>query len=68
MEIDSLAIKILLAERGMTQAALANTCGIAAQNISGILLKKRCSPLTVGKIASAFGVPVSQIIRRDDRG
>lgn len=62
MEINSLKIKILLAERGMTQAKLAQSCGVARQNICAILAKGKCNPVTAGKIAAGLGVHVSEII------
>lgn len=63
MEIDNLKIKILLAELGMTQAKLAQSCGIARQNISAILARGRCSPITAGKIAEGLGVRVADIVK-----
>ena len=63
MEINSFKIKILLAERGMTQSDLAKCCGIARQNICAILSKGKCLPLTAGKIAAGLGVHVSEIVK-----
>lgn len=63
MEIDTLKIKILLAERRMTQADLAKKCGIARQNICCVLAKGRCSPITAGKIATGLDVRVSEILK-----
>lgn len=63
MEINSFKIKILLAERGMTQAKLAELCGVARQNICAILSKGKCNPITAGKIAAGLGVHVSEILK-----
>lgn len=63
MKIDVYKIKLLLADLGMTQAKLAEKCGIARQNISSVLAKGRCSPVTAGKIASGLGVYVSEIAK-----
>lgn len=63
MNIDTYKVKMILAERGMTQAKLAEKCGIARQNISNILAKGRCSPVTAGRIAIGLDVPVSDIVK-----
>lgn len=62
MKINSLRVKLILADLGMTQAKLAESCGIARQNISNILTKGRCSPVTAGRIAASLGVPTSEIV------
>ena len=63
MEIDALKISILLAERQKTQSQLAVECSVTRQNISRILAKGRCNPVTAGKIASGLGVHVSEIMK-----
>ena len=63
MRIDSYKVKLILAELGMTQARLAEKCGVARQNISNILSKGKCSPKTAGKIAAGLGVHVSKIAK-----
>ena len=62
MKINSFKIKIILAERGMTQAKLAQLCGVARQNICAILAKGKCNPVTAGKIAAGLGIHVSEIL------
>lgn len=62
MKIDSLRVRLILAECRMTQKELSKRCGISRQNISSILRKGRCSPITAGKIAAGLGVPVHDII------
>lgn len=61
MRLDSYKVKLILADLGMTQAKLAEKCGIARQNISNVLAKGRCAPTTAGKIAAGLGVHVSEI-------
>ena len=61
MKINDYKVKIALAELGITQAQLADRCGISRQNISYILKKGRCLPATAGKIAAGLDVPVSSI-------
>lgn len=52
-----------LAVRGLTQKKLAEMSGLYRQNISTILKKGSCTPITAGKIAAALGVDVSEIIK-----
>jgi DNA-binding XRE family transcriptional regulator len=65
MKINSSRIKIYLAERKITQSKLAELCGLSRQNISTILAKGRCNPVTAGKIADGLGVHVSEIIKEE---
>ena len=65
MKIDATKIKIMLAERGMTRAALAAMCGISRQNISTILTRGTCEPKTAGKLANGLNVSVAEIVKGD---
>ena len=56
-----------LAELGWTKKQLAAVCGISAQNISTILRRGTCTPVTAGKLAAGLGVPVAEIIREEAR-
>lgn len=51
-----------LAELGWTKKQLATVCGISAQNISTILRRGTCTPVTAGKLAFGLGVPVAELI------
>ena len=62
MNISTRKIETLLAERGMTKAALSESCGISRQNISTIIRRGTCEPKTAGKLALGLGVPVSELI------
>ena len=62
MNISTTKIETLLAERGMTKAALSESCGISRQNISTIIRRRTCEPKTAGKLALGLGVPVSELI------
>lgn len=44
---------------------LARRMGCSAQNLSVILSRGSCKPVTAGKIAKALGVPVENIIRKE---
>lgn len=62
MNISALKIETILAERHMTKSELSMRCGIAPQNISTVLRRGTCAPLTVGKIADGLGVNVQDIL------
>lgn len=63
MRIDSIKIKLLMAEMEMNQTMLAEKCGIARQNISAMLARGTCSIAKVSKIAKALGVDAREIIK-----
>ena len=63
MKIDSIKIKLLMADQGMTQADLADRVGISRQNISLMLGRGTCSIAKVGKLAKALGVDAREIIK-----
>lgn len=63
MEIDVMKVRILMAERGITQVELSKKCSVTRQNISRVLAKGRCNPVTAGKIASGLGVRVVDIMK-----
>ncbi len=65
MTINTHYIELTLAERGLTKAALAASCGISRQNVSTIIRRGTCEPKTAGKLAAGLGVPVSDIIKED---
>lgn len=62
MDIDTIKIETMLAERGMTKTALAELSGISRQNISTIIRRGSCNPKTVGKLAAGLGVNVADIL------
>lgn len=63
MTINTMRIETMLAERGLTKAALAANCGISRQNISTIIRRGTCEPKTAGKLAAGLGVPVTDITK-----
>lgn len=62
MTLNTQRIEVMLAERGLTKAALAENCGISRQNVSTIIRRGTAEPKTVGKLAAGLGVPVAEII------
>ncbi len=67
MNISTIKIETILAERGMTKTALAELSGISRQNISTIIRRGSCNPKTVGKLAVGLGVNVSDILEEVTR-
>ena len=62
MTINAQRAETRLAELGWTKKQLASVCGISAQNISTILRRGTCTPMTTGKLALGLGVPVAELI------
>ena len=65
MRIDSIRIKLLMAERGINQNGLAEKCDISRQNISLTLSRGTCHPTKATKLANALGVSVREIIKEE---
>lgn len=63
MELDANKIKLLMAEKELTQKALAASCDVSRPNLSAVITKGRCTPITAGRIARALGVGVADIIK-----
>lgn len=65
MKINTNKVLLILAEKGMTRSELATVSGICRQNISTILNRGTCSPVTAGKIAKGLGIPVAEIMKEE---
>ena len=65
MRINTIKVKLILAEQEMTRTELAERCGISRQNISTILTRGTCAPKTAGKLAKGLGVPVVEIAKEE---
>ena len=65
MRIDSIKIKLLMAEQGLNQNELAEKCSISRQNISLTLSRGTCHPVKAAKLANALGVSVREIIKEE---
>ena len=60
-------IDIALAQSGIgNYNRLAKRMGCSPQNLSVIMNRGSCNPVTAGKIANALGVPVSKIVSKED--
>ena len=66
MTINTTKIESILARQGVTKATLAERCGISRQNISTIIRRGTCEPRTAGKLAAGLGVPVEDILAKED--
>lgn len=66
LKLDRTQIDVALANAGVpSYSQLAQRIGCSAQNLSVILNRGRCKPVTAGKIAQALGVPVDSIIKKE---
>lgn len=65
MRIDTKRVTLILAEQGLTKKALAERCGMSRQNISTILGRGTCEPVTAGKLAKGLDIPVSEITKEE---
>ena len=65
MKLNTTKIALILADREMTRAALAEQCGVSRQNISTILTRGTCEPKTLGKLAKGLGVNSAELIKED---
>lgn len=65
MKLNTTKIALILADRELTRAALAEMCGISRQNISTILTRGTCEPKTAGKLAKGLGIDPAEIIKEE---
>lgn len=65
MKLNAWKIKLILAEKEMNQADLAVKCGANRQQINEILCRESCSLKTLGRIAKALDIPVTEIVKEE---
>lgn len=65
MTLNTTNIQIRQGELGLTYAALAARCGMSRQNVSTVIRRGTCHPVTAAKLAKALEVPVIEIIRKE---
>lgn len=63
MQISKQAIQFFMAEQKLTAKKLAEKIDMMPQNLSGILSRGSCQPVTAARIAEGLGVPVRKIMR-----
>lgn len=65
MKISKRKILFLMAERKLTAKALAQAIGMRPNNLSAILSRQSCNPITAARIADGLNVPVTEIEKED---
>lgn len=65
MNISKQKIQYLMAGKKMTMTSLAAASGMSRQQLSVIVAKETCTPVSAGKIAEGLGVPVTEIVKED---
>lgn len=61
MNVNTVVLENILAERGMTKSDLAKASGVSRQSLSTIIKRGSCEPRTAGKLAAGLGVSVQEI-------
>ena len=65
MKLDVLKVKLILARKELNQTDLAKKCGMRRQALNEIFERGSCTLKTLGKIAKALEVDVTEIIKED---
>lgn len=65
MKLNVTRYKILLAERCLTVKELAKQSGVTTMTLNKLKNGKCALPSTIGKIARALNVPVSELIKEE---
>lgn len=65
MRISKQSIQFYMAEKKLTVKSLAEKIGMMPQNLSNIVSRGCCKPVTAGRIAEGLGVPVSEIMKEE---
>lgn len=62
MTISDSKIALVMARQALTKAALAEKAGMSRNRLNVVLNSKKVTPVSVGRIAQALGVDVSEIL------
>ena len=65
MLISKQRIQFCMAEQKITATALAERIGMKPQNLSSILTRGSCNPVTAARIAEGLGVDIADIVREE---
>lgn len=68
MNVSAIKIECLLAVRGLTKTELSKKSGMSRQSVSTVIRRGTCEPRTAGKLASALGVDIADIIEDNEGG
>ncbi len=66
MKIDKGKLIVSMARAQLCRSEVAEKAGLSVNTLSGALSRGSCKPATVGKIAQALGVDVTEIIDTED--
>lgn len=66
MKISKRKIELIMAQKFTSVSELAKLSGVSRQNISTVVLRGTCRPLTAAKLARALGVDPADIIEEED--
>lgn len=66
MRVNKRSIQFYMAEKKLTIKSLAERIGMAPQNLSNIISRGACKPITAGRIAEGLGVTVMDIIEEKE--
>lgn len=62
MTISDTKIALVMARQALTKSALAEKAGMSRNRLNVVLNSKKVTPVSVGRIAQALGVDVSEIL------
>ena len=65
MRISKQQIQFFMAEKRLTLKKLAEKIEMMPQNLSGILTRGSCQPVTAARIADGLGVTVAEIVKEE---
>ena len=66
MRISKEKIELSMERNCLSTEGLAKKAAMPKTSLANVLTKKTCKPLTVGKIAKALGVDVTEIIETEE--
>ena len=64
--IDSMKIAAIMAQKGFTQAEIAKRGGLSPYGVARILKNKSCTCIAAGKLATALGVDIRDIMKGEE--
>ena len=67
MKLDNGKILLILARRMQSRAMLAEKANLSRQTVTKVLKTGKCKPETIGKIAKALNVDVTEIIDLEEK-
>ena len=62
MKVDKRKLDIAMARARLNRGDLAKKAGVPVPTLCTVMQRKNCRPATIGKVAAALGVDVTEII------